>query len=161
MCRYNGPSTSCNIQNSGVSPSAQQALLRKHNDLRRRLAHGQVSRQPAAANMRKLRWSNELASIAQRWADQCNFGHDSSRDRLDRSNVGQNAWSRGSTMMQSCDNIVLGGVDSWFSENSMFNSRNIQPFRFQNNYGHYTQVAWADTSEVGCGLTSYRAGRSV
>ncbi len=29
-----------------------------------------------AANMRELRWNDELAKVAQRWADQCSFPHD-------------------------------------------------------------------------------------
>ena len=29
-----------------------------------------------AGNMRALRWNEELAIIAQRWADQCTWGHD-------------------------------------------------------------------------------------
>ena len=46
--------------------------------------------QPAAANMRKMVWSEELELIAQRWADQCTFGHDSVRTKLDGTQVGQN-----------------------------------------------------------------------
>ena len=29
-----------------------------------------------AANMRKLKWNEDLAKEAQRWADQCKFEHD-------------------------------------------------------------------------------------
>ena len=29
-----------------------------------------------AGNMRDMRWNEELAIIAQRWADQCTWGHD-------------------------------------------------------------------------------------
>ena len=33
-------------------------------------------------------WHTELEAIAQRWADQCTFGHDSTRDKLDGTSVG-------------------------------------------------------------------------
>ena len=39
--------------------------------------------QPAAANMRKRVWSEELETVAQRWADQCTSGHDGERGKLD------------------------------------------------------------------------------
>ena len=32
-------------------------------------------------------WNTELEAIAQRWADQCNFGHDTTRDKLDGTSV--------------------------------------------------------------------------
>ena len=32
--------------------------------------------QPEAANMRQLTWDNELAKVAQRWANQCIYAHD-------------------------------------------------------------------------------------
>ena len=41
-----------------------------------------------ASNMRKLVWNSELEAVAQRWADQCTFGHDSTRDKLDGTSVG-------------------------------------------------------------------------
>ena len=40
-----------------------------------------------ASNMRKLVWNSELEAVAQRWADQCTFGHDSMRNTLDGTQV--------------------------------------------------------------------------
>ena len=42
--------------------------------------------------MRRLGWSEELAAVAQRWADQCTLGHDKVRDTLAGLYVGQNAY---------------------------------------------------------------------
>ncbi len=55
-----------------------------HNKLRAAVARGDERRggggggggQPEAANMMSLEWDPELAMVAQRWADQCTFGHD-------------------------------------------------------------------------------------
>ena len=66
-----------------------------------RVAKGEEAGQPGAANMRKLVWNNELEAVAQRWADQCNFGHDSVRDKLDGTRVGQNAYWGASSVQQS------------------------------------------------------------
>ena len=69
-----------------------------HNRLRQRVATGAVRGQPLARNMRQMVklhcplsigpvsililqvWDEELAAVAQRWADQCDRGHDKSRN---------------------------------------------------------------------------------
>ncbi len=40
------------------------------------VATGKEPKLPKAANMRELKWDNDLALVAQRWADQCDFNHD-------------------------------------------------------------------------------------
>lgn len=67
-----------------------------HNKLRSKVAIGQEFRgnpgpQKHAANMLEMSWDDELAKIAQRWADQCQFGHDTDRDVI-RFRVGQNVY---------------------------------------------------------------------
>ena len=47
---------------------------------RQMIALGQVKGQPAATNMKEMVWDEELAVIAQRWADQCMPGHDHRRN---------------------------------------------------------------------------------
>ena len=39
-------------------------------------------------------WNTELETIAQRWADQCTYAHDSQKDKLDGTIVGQNIYHR-------------------------------------------------------------------
>ena len=58
----------------------KQSILQEHNRARQMLALGKVSGQPAAMNMREMVWDDELARIAQRWADQCMPGHDHRRN---------------------------------------------------------------------------------
>ena len=58
----------------------KQAILHEHNKARQMLAQGKVGGQPAAMNMREMIWDEELARIAQRWADQCMPGHDHARN---------------------------------------------------------------------------------
>merc|ERR1719295_423836 len=99
MCKYQGPSGSCAAKTifRGLSQEGKRLILERHNELRRKVAKGQETGginppQPAAANMRKLVWNTELEEIAQRWADQCTFGHDKVRTKLDGTSVGQNAY---------------------------------------------------------------------
>ena len=90
--------------------------------------------QPAAANMRKMVWSEELELIAQRWADQCTFGHDSVRTKLDGTQVGQNTFI-GYSSVQAEEGVVQAGMaqpaQSWYDEvtNPGFDSQNINPFK--------------------------------
>ena len=85
-----GPSADCAAKTEfrQLSAAAKAAILDKHNELRRRVAKGEETSglsgaQPAAANMKKMVWSEELETVAQRWADQCTFGHDKKREKLD------------------------------------------------------------------------------
>ena len=43
------------------------------------LTQGVGGGQPSAAKMYKLKWNEELAEIAQAWADQCTWKHDKQR----------------------------------------------------------------------------------
>ena len=43
---------------------------------------------------------------------------------------------------------ISKGVKKWFDEISDFNENKIDPFIFEEAYGHFSQVAWADTNEV-------------
>jgi hypothetical protein len=67
---------------SSLSKQAEQDLIvAEHNNWRRRIAKGKEGKgvnggQPKAANMYDLRWNSELARIAQKWADQCTWEHD-------------------------------------------------------------------------------------
>lgn len=88
--------------------------------------------QPAAANMKRMVWNNELEAIAQRWADQCTWGHDDERLKLDGTKVGQNMYRRGGGQ-ETYEQINEGmsrPAQKWYDEVATpgFNSNNIKPF---------------------------------
>jgi len=168
MCKYQGPSTSCAGKTifRSLSAAGKAAILDRHNTLRRKVAKGEEEGginppQPAAANMRKMVWSEELELIAQRWADQCTFGHDSVRTKLDGTQVGQNTFI-GYSSAQAEEGVVQAGMaqpaQSWYDEvtNPGFDSQNINPFKFTSGTGHYTQLVWADSEELGCAVVYYK-----
>jgi len=171
MCLHQGPSDSCASKTISreLSSDAKQALVDKHNELRRKVAKGEETsnlargNQPPASNMRKMVWNDELAVIAQRLADQCIFAHDTNRDKVDRTMVGQNLYRKGSSLENSFDELmqtVTNGVVSWYEEveDPGYNSNDIDPFQDPRGAGHYTQVVWAQSEELGCGFTYYREG---
>ena len=95
--------------------------------------------------MRKLVWNNELETIAQRWADQCIYDHAEEINTLDGTYVGENifkSWS--SRPRQPSDSEVQASAVSqstagWYT-----------------SPGHYSQMIWADTAEIGCGMVNYK-----
>jgi len=167
MIKYPGPADPCVDGRifGGLTQTAKDLLLTAHNELRQKVAAGLEGHgtQPAAANMRKLVWNTELETVAQRWAGQCQFGHDSKRNKCDGTYVGQNAYMSGSSRESSKTDVMdktANAVTAWYNEvvSPGFNNANIDPFTFDYGAGHYTQVVWADTTEVGCGLTYYQDG---
>ncbi|KAJ8727510.1 hypothetical protein PYW07_001629 [Mythimna separata] len=102
-------------------------------------------------------WSNELASIAQRWADQCDPAvqpdrEDQCRD-LENVKVGQNI---GSVMGPSPGLGVKGYVEMWFIQ-VLHYAGSVTYYNksrdFKTNY--LTQLLWADTEFVGCGRVKF------
>ncbi|MCP4702865.1 MAG: hypothetical protein GY862_39295 [Gammaproteobacteria bacterium] len=98
-----------------------------------------------------LKWSKELAKYAQAWADQlksknCQMKHRSgaSRSRAYGENL---AW--GSGFMLTAERAV----NMWAGEIANYNYANntCKPGKV---CGHYTQVVWKSTSQVGCGMAS-------
>ena len=170
MCKYCGIGATCNDQviNNEMTESMKQELLDKHNELRARVANGEEAGQPSATNMNKLIWDDELASNAQLWVDQCPDGswvvsdappHDPNRLTIKYDGaVGQNmadSWN-------SQDNMNWGlskKVQDWYDEVKDWPAANVGAFSQAGAtgvIGHYTQVVWAETKYVGCGVIYYR-----
>lgn len=121
--------------NSPTTTSSLQAeLLAAHN--RVRAQHG----------LPNLTWSNEMASLAQDWANQMTrtgrFEHRSN------SGYGENLfWGRGK------DYSGTEAVESWASEISNYNYANNS---CRGVCGHYTQIVWKNTTQVGCAVGKVR-----
>nr|CAD7197568.1 unnamed protein product [Timema douglasi] len=171
-----GVAAACNTPfYRGFNQTEKDDIVNEHNRLRNIVALGKESRgnpgpQPSAANMNKIvmyfrisgklgSWDDELAGIAQRWVDQCQIDHDSCR-RCERFNVGQNICMSGSTIHHSFD--PSSQVKAFYDEVKYFNRTDVNCFNIPEPnsevVGHYTQVVWADTTLVGCGLIYYPDG---
>merc|ERR1712121_329168 len=105
-------------------------------------------------------WDSELASIAQRLADQCKFEHDCS-------DCGRVGTGREGTVGQSIGisfnsqegepNDWENIINAWFNEIESFpnEASAIESYQFDSSTGHYTQLVWATTDRVGCGVITY------
>lgn len=124
---------------TGLSTNFESRVLAGHN------------RERNALGIAPLRWDPALATAAQTWADHLavtgEFEH--SPDGVG-SPQGENLWAgtHGSYGVEAM-------VDAWIRE-----KRHFKQGTFPNNsttgsiedVGHYTQLIWRDTNEVGCAL---------
>lgn len=125
-------------KNIPLSASDISAIVERHNYYRR-----QVS--PTAANMQKMVWDKNLAKTAAKWARQCVVAHEDPEERrwepaLPGVQIGQNVAAGPSS--------VAAAVDNWATEIKAF-YYGRQP---TGEVGHYTQIIYAETSRVGCGM---------
>lgn len=102
-------------------------------------AHNKVRAQHCAA---PLTWSTKLAQVAQQWAntlrDQgCKFGHSGG-------SYGENL-AAGTTGAMDPEAVVA----MWYDEVKGYS---FQQPGFSMQTGHFTQVVWRSTTQVGCGM---------
>jgi hypothetical protein len=112
-----------------------QEILNAHNAYR------------AQVGVSPLQWSDSLAASAQQWAN-----HLAATGTFEHSGAGENL-AQGSTGAFSVTNLV----DMWGSEKQYFvygTFPNISNTGNWQDAGHYTQLVWRNTTEVGCGLAS-------
>ena len=115
----------------GVSAAEQQALLSLHNSYR------------AQHCVPALTWSAELAASAQRWADNCWIAHD-----FHRGHIGENlAWGG--------DRSASSAVDAWYKEVEDYN---YSKPGFVTGIGHFTQMIWRNSKQLGCGVAKCYLG---
>ena len=122
------------------APPEWQPNLMAHN-----AARNQVS--PAAATpIPPLSWSTSLAATAQAYSAQCIWAH-SGAAGLGENLAAAAPWS---------DQHLASAMD-WASENVFYNyASNSCPSGQQ--CGHYTQMVWAATTQLGCGTTNCSTG---
>ena len=124
------------------------------NDFARRLlaAHN-VERE--RAGVERLQWSHKLAQEAQGWAE-----HLAAKNALvhatqaQRQSAGENLWM-GTAGHYSAEDMIGG----FLAERAMFKPGKFPQVsrtgRWQ-DVGHYTQLIWRDTREIGCAVARNR-----
>jgi uncharacterized protein YkwD len=131
------------LQRSHAQSDLADTILKIHNDER------------AAVGSPALKWSDSLAADAKSWAE-----HLAQIGKLQHStgtghgeNLSYRSDSRGPTAISTAD--LLQG---WVNEKKDWHGG---PLTQANWYptGHYTQMVWKTTTEVGCGTAS--SGNSV
>ena len=136
---------------TSLSPAQQQEALGQHNHWREE------------AGVSALRWSFQLAAYAQEWADElaeqgCTMQH-RPRGGPFAQQHGENLfwaspvmWSDGRREVQQItpDDVV----DAWDEEKQWYDYASNRCSAPPNeSCGHYTQVVWATSQELGCAMT--------
>jgi len=118
---------------SKLDPSQIDLMVTRHNHWR------------SEVGCKPVKWSNELARYAQDWADQlASRGCEMKHRPPDK--YGENIyWSSGLT--NQSDHIV----DSWASEIEYYDEKRNK-CNGDEVCGHYTQLVWCNTTEIGCGM---------
>lgn len=135
------------LPKSGISSGEISQILAYHN--RKRQEVGSPN----------LRWSPEIARYAQNRANTIartgRFGH------LPRgmNPYGENLAEAGSTRGHS-GYSVLDACEAWYSEKSLMpaGERILTKKIFNRGVGHYTQMVWKGTTEIGAGVAHYQKG---
>ncbi|KAM4835042.1 cysteine-rich secretory protein 2 isoform 1-T3 [Thomomys bottae] len=121
-----------------TQPQVQREIINKHNDLRR-------SVKPQASNMLKMQWSIDATGNAQKWANKCTLEHSNAEDRKTNTKCGENLY------MSSDPTSWTEVVQNWFSEGDGF-VYGTGPKTSNTPVGHYTQLVWYSSYQVGCGI---------
>jgi len=136
---------------SGVSSSTfKNKMLSLLNQYRTTTKKGNTPGQPAASYMKTLSWDNNLAKVAQGWADQCNWYHNSQATSQYKSYSGKSSGGVAENMYASTYSLSITNlkksVTAWYDEYKTYTFQNKQAT--QTN--HYTIMMNADTTKVGC-----------
>ncbi|XP_031767327.2 uncharacterized protein LOC113515585 isoform X2 [Galleria mellonella] len=166
FCQYPvGPSARCTgYMGAQLSAEEKARIIARLNRRRHEAARGQLRRMPPAGNMLKLRWVEELAREAQRWADQCRpptspEEQDACRD-LYSTSVGQCV---ASVVGEAPGLRVESMIDMWYMQNVLYKGNvtsYIAPTANFSSYSDFAQIVWAHTYMVGCGRSRFMVPRN-
>jgi len=145
----NAVATTAFAGNTGSRLTQQQAqqLVNYHNQKRAEVGNGNVS------------WSTQIAQYAQQRADQIARTKQLAHLPQGQNPYGENLASGGSTG-GGVVFTVINACDGWYSEKAKMprNARTMTIDLFNKGVGHYTQMVWKGSTQIGAGISQYQQG---
>ncbi|XP_044753254.1 venom allergen 3-like [Coccinella septempunctata] len=167
MCRYKEnviPDDCMEYRKIELTIDNKTDIVDIHNNLRNFVASGGYINEsdihlPEASAMMYLRWSDELAVMAQRWADQClaDENRDQCRDTEEFS-VGQTVITEPIATPEKPPPFPELFMARWGVNFQYFSSKDVLEFDASKSedIGKYSQLIWDTTEYVGCGLMTFK-----
>lgn len=141
-----------------LTAEQQNKVLDLHNDKRNIIAGG-IFGLPKAKNMKILQWDTGLGDLAQKYVDKCKTEHNPN-PIFNKKQFGENLFrSSGLTI----EEVIESAVEGWYSEVKFFKDGKFKKEAIANfpkgdayiDIGHFTQLIWADTDKIGCGISQF------
>lgn len=119
--------------------------FRQHNVHRRSLVTDKGKSVP------EFKWRKDLAEKAQIWADKLVERSIQSYGGIGLEHSNEMNWGFGENLYstKNGNQTCACATDAWFNEWPLYNNQVIPEGDFK-GYGHFTQLAWADTKYIGC-----------
>lgn len=137
----------------GMSTAEKQKIIDDLNKFRNQVANGSQAGQPGATNMNQMSWDMDLENLAQDYLDTCPGNvPNPAPNTTSYFNCGE------SYFMGPAGNNSISGLNTynpieiWFGEVANFSNSSISPFVASSSAVHYSQVEWAKTDRIGCGM---------
>jgi hypothetical protein len=135
------------IAAAAVSPTDQTTMVSLHNTLRQNTAASETQRLGKTVTIGDLTWNPDAATVAQAWADHL-LATNTFEHNANRGDFGENIYfESGSDPATS----ATRAFQSWAAEVSDYN---YDANSCAATCGHYTQIVWAATTSVGCGMAT-------
>ncbi|MDX1343580.1 MAG: CAP domain-containing protein [Reinekea sp.] len=138
-----------------------------HNALRSSLSEGAVTDDGTDGNypipsspLPDLVWNEKLAQVAQAHAEACVYEHNADRQTEyvaaggENIYIGENiAYKASSAALQPLENYAEILTNAWWDEHTDWHYQAYESATI-NGAGHFTQIIWENTIEIGCGVAS-------
>ncbi|XP_037376802.1 cysteine-rich secretory protein 1 [Talpa occidentalis] len=129
--------------------AVQNEIVAMHNTLRRNVV-------PPASNMLKMNWSEKAAQNARIWSNNCELRKSNAlKRRITNTFCGENIYL--TSHLYSWSNVI--GI--WYNESKYFNYGDWSSVGGDETIDHYTQIVWATSYLIGCGIASCHERKST